>query len=137
MKLTPHQKKKKKKGLCVATRCMRQHAENKSFCHTCSKKKCRESNPVKYAFFNLRTNAKRRGKEFSLTFEDFEIFLKRNPDYMKKKGKSCRKLSIDRIDVNKGYVLSNIRAITVSENSRKRHIEYNHTNPEADNYVPF
>lgn len=69
----------------------------------------------------LKNNAKRRGKDFSLTLDDFMHFLKQNPNYMVKKGIRVKSLQIDRIDNLKGYSLDNIRAITLRENVYKRH----------------
>lgn len=133
MKLTKHQLKKKKKGLCVYPRCMCQRADRKLMCHKHSMKVWRENNPEKAAYANLKANANFRGKEFDLSFEDFLSFLKQNPNYLKNKGRTVRKLHIDRIDSTKGYTLDNIRAITSRENCRKARLDKMHQNGE----IPF
>lgn len=78
----------------------------------------RKRNPLKYAYLTLKHNAKRRGHAFELTFEDFKAFCYVT-DYIGKKGITKTSYSIDRIDNTKGYILSNIRVVTVSDNSKK------------------
>lgn len=136
--LSAGQKKKKEKGICITNRCMKPSAKNKSYCHCCISKRYRANNPEMYAYSNLKQNAKKRGKEFDLSFEDFTIFLKKNPNYMRKKGTSIKALQIDRIAVNKGYTLDNIQAITLAENVWKQHnIDYQMDDPMKENYCPF
>ena len=66
----------------------------------------------------LKHNAKRRQKEFDLTYEQFIEFCIET-DYLVGKGKTKHSYSIDRIDNSKGYTLSNIRILTLSANSQK------------------
>ena len=77
---------------------------------------------MKHVFNTLRQNAKRRGKSFELTFEQFEQFAI-STDYMAGKGIQKESFSIDRIDPKRGYSIDNIRVITNSENV-KRHRKY-------------
>ena len=71
----------------------------------------------------MRFNAKRRGKEFSLTFDEFKSFCYKT-SYDKLRGLKAEALSIDRINPNMGYSFDNIRAITFSENvSIQRQLE--------------
>jgi hypothetical protein len=65
-------------------------------------------------------NAKRRGKEFTLTFDEFKEFCMKT-GYDEKKGKSSDSLSIDRIESSNGYSKDNIRAITLSDNVKIAH----------------
>lgn len=118
--LTKHQLKKKAKGTCVSRRCTKPAARG-NFCHSCAMKRYAHKNPEKYKWMVLRNNALRRGKEFTLTFEEFKEFLDENPDYMKKCGTSVKALQIDRIDVEKGYSKDNIQCITLQENVWKQH----------------
>lgn len=90
----------------------------KGFCQTHYSQNYRKNNLVKYSYSNLKSNAKRRGKEFTLTLEEFEKFAIET-EYIWKKGKTGKSLSIDRKDNTKGYTLENIRAISLSENSKK------------------
>lgn len=66
----------------------------------------------------LRDNAKRRGKIFELTFEQFETFAIKT-QYYKKKGIYSDNYHIDRIDESKGYTIDNIQVLTNSANIKK------------------
>lgn len=87
-------------------------------CNTCKSKRYREKNPLRYAYNTLRSNSKRRGISFSLTFEEFKEFATETK-YILGKGKSRDSLTIDRIDDSKGYEIENIQVLTNSENVRK------------------
>lgn len=76
-------------------------------------------NPQLYAYQEVRTSARKRGIDFSLTFAQFKEF-DRQTGYVESKGQSAECLSIDRIDSSKGYEVGNIRAITWIENCRRR-----------------
>lgn len=89
------------------------------YCSRCRTKRWREKFPLHYSFKNLRNRAKQRGKEFSLTREQYVEFAVKT-DYARLKGKSSMSLSIDRKDNSRGYSVDNIRAITLSDNSRKQ-----------------
>lgn len=80
----------------------------------------RQRNPMRYAFLNLRSNAKRRGVPFELTFEDFSTFAV-EVDYLYWKGISKKAYHIDRIDPNKGYLKDNIQLMTNEANIKKHH----------------
>jgi hypothetical protein len=45
-------------------------------------------------------------------------------DYMEKKGRGADNLSLDRVNNDLGYVPGNVKVVTVSNNSRKRHTDY-------------
>jgi hypothetical protein len=74
---------------------------------------------MEYAFAKLRSRAKERGREFTLTFAEYQAFAT-TTDYWAKRGKTKLSLSIDRIDDARGYHADNIRAVTLSFNSRRR-----------------
>jgi hypothetical protein len=74
---------------------------------------------MKAAFQNLRTNAKRRGKLFAITFEEFAIFCQRT-QYLTNKGKRKDSFSIDRKQNHLGYTLDNIQVLTLSQNTIKK-----------------
>lgn len=80
--------------------------------------KWRMENPLKAAFTNLRENAKRRGKEFDLTFEQFCAFAIRT-GYMKKKGRWAESWHIDRKEETLGYTIDNLQVLTNAQNVRK------------------
>lgn len=94
-------------------------------CSTCYSRLHREKYPMKNAYWNLKANAKRRGKIFELTFEQFESFCYET-DYLQGRGKKKTSYSIDRIDNSKGYVIENIRVLSLSENAKKgtKHLDY-------------
>lgn len=73
---------------------------------------------MRAAYCNLRTNAKRRGKEFDLTFEQFSQFCIES-DYIRGKGKKSTSYSIDRINNDGGYTIDNIAVMELGHNSRK------------------
>lgn len=85
-------------------------------------RKYKQKNPEKYYFNILRTNAKRRRKEFILTIDEFIQFCKET-GYLQNKGKRKESASIDRIDTNKGYSIDNIQVLSLSDNSIKQHAE--------------
>lgn len=117
-------KRKNLLGLCLNPMCRNRRGKKRLKCWKCIKSEFRSKYPLHNAFFNLRQNAKRRGKEFTLTIDQFRKFVDET-DYLKKRGIKSMCLSIDRIDNLKGYIFENIRAITVSANSYKRNfIDY-------------
>lgn len=104
---------------CATKFCRNQPIKGRGiFCCTCLSRRSREANPLKWSFWNLRANAKARGKAFELTFEEFKQFCFET-NYIASKGRTLTNYSIDRRDNAIGYTITNIRAVTVSENSRK------------------
>ncbi len=92
-------------------------------CSTCRSRRFAKNNPVKY-FFNLhKVNAKRRGIEFALTFNQFKDFCV-EVDFIKKKGKKITSLTLDRIRSDRGYHIDNIQALPLAFNSKK--VVYDH-----------
>jgi hypothetical protein len=73
---------------------------------------------MRAAYKALRDNAKRRGKEFTLTFDQFKEFCYQT-DYIAGRGRTKESYSIDRIDNQLGYTADNIRVMTVADNARK------------------
>lgn len=106
-----------KTKICTEPYC-RKLAKAGSRCYSCEKKRYAEAHPVKYAYQVLRQNARRRGKEFSLTFEQFEKFCYET-DVLHGRGRSATSYHIDRIDDSKGYTIDNIQVLTNSENIQK------------------
>ena len=83
------------------------------------KRQWRLDNPMKCAYQTLKYNAKRRGKIFTLTFEEFEKFAIIT-ELLTCRGKKPTSYSVDRIDPDKGYTFDNIQKLTISENSSKK-----------------
>lgn len=105
------------KKRCLTPGCRKKTSAGKH-CPTCRVRKSRAADPVRYAYNTTKHNAKRRGKPFELTFEQFKAFCYRE-DYIQGKGKTKESLSIDCIINELGYVEGNIRALPLAENARK------------------
>jgi len=78
----------------------------------------RKNNPMNAAYNNLKNNAKRRGKPFELTFEQFKQFAIKT-EYIAKKGISATSYTIDRINEELGYTIDNIQVLQNSDNIKK------------------
>jgi hypothetical protein len=77
---------------------------------------------MRAAFSRLKWKAKSRNIFFNLTFDEFRKLCLAS-GYIEGVGRNADCLSLDRIDYQKGYELSNLRVITISENSAKGYIE--------------
>jgi len=86
-------------------------------------RKWRIDHPLQSTFSINKANAKRRGKDWSLTIEQFRYFCQ-DSSYLLEKGKTRLSASIDRIENNLGYHIGNIRSITLSLNSSKADRQY-------------
>jgi hypothetical protein len=75
---------------------------------------------MRSAYAALKHNAKRRHKQFTISFECFKQFCFET-NYMAGKGRTKKSYSVDRIKEELGYVEGNLQVLTVSDNSRKRH----------------
>lgn len=109
--------KNKKRKICNTISCSNYTLENRVLCPKCRSKEYKRKYPLHYWFNILRSNARRRGKKFTLSFCEFEMFCKKT-GYIEKKGKTATSLSIDRINPMRGYTKENIRAISLSDNTR-------------------
>ena len=97
-------------------------APRRNVCYSCKQARYKRDNPVKYAYRKLRANARRRGKRFELTLDEFREFCQKT-EYLLGKGRSKESYHIDRIDPFGGYTKDNIQVLTNSENVKK-HISY-------------
>ena len=107
---------------CETKSCKKQ--SERKYCHSCNIKVFKENNPEKYSYFVLKNNAKRRGKEFSITFDYFLLFVKKH-NYIAGKGITKNGLHIDRINESMGYVEGNLQVMTNTENVKK-YLRYNY-----------
>lgn len=103
---------------CNTPGCKNKAYPGRNYCCTCRGRKWRQTHYLQYLFLTIKGNAKRREKSFTLTFKEFIKFCK-NTDYDMLKGKKALCLSIDRINPLIGYCKENIRAITISDNSKR------------------
>lgn len=117
---------------CWTRGCKNEARKNNHYCGSCKVKKYRAKYPLKYIYDTIKMNAKRRRKEFTLTFNQFKEFCNKT-GYDKFKGKTADSLSIDRKDTTKGYTFDNIQAITLRDNTIKRNEEL----PKIDENCPF
>lgn len=92
-------------------------------CAKCRSRQFAKNHPIAYAFSNLRNRAKQRGHVFKLTYAEYRGFWLSN-GFDEKHGKEGFCLSIDRIKGDKGYVIGNVQAITLSLNSRKEYVPF-------------
>lgn len=97
----------------------------------------KQNHPVRYAWHALRSNARRRKKEWEtrhgcptsrydveLTFDEFKQFCYKTK-LLVGRGRSIYAYHIDRIDVNKGYTTGNIQVLTNAQNVKK-YLEYDY-----------
>lgn len=110
---------KAEKGLCCAHGCTRKIDRSKDrFCPKHRKRYQKETDPVRYTYNFIKNNAKRRGKPFEITLDQFAEWCKET-DYINRKGTKKTSFTIDRIDASKGYTLDNIQILTNEQNGRK------------------
>lgn len=107
------------KNKCKTPFC-RNRVTGKRTCNTCVSRTKRNKNPMRYAYDVLKMNAKRRGKDFTISFDYFKRFAILT-NYVAGKGRNKLSFSVDRVDNRKGYVPGNLQMLTVSDNSRKAH----------------
>ena len=98
--------------------CKRPALKNRKRCGPCANKHWRALDPVKACYNNLKAHAKKRGKQFTITLEDFREFCIKTP-YMAGKGKTADSYHVDRIDEALGYVPGNLQVLTNRENFKK------------------
>lgn len=104
---------------------------NLKICRSCRHIKDYEKDPVLVVYQKLRSNAKRRGKVFTLTLDYFRQFCA-DTDYIRLKGISGDSLTIDRIDPWRGYEDGNIQVLTNTENIKKRYTERYEIPPDPE-----
>lgn len=111
---------KAKSKKCSTDGCRKKRAKNKGYCHACNKRRYRKANPMMASYQALKSNSKRRGHFFDLTFEQFRQFCYET-EYMAKKGRSSLSYSVDRIIEELGYTVGNLQALTNRDNVLKEH----------------
>lgn len=99
-------------------KCGNKAPKGRRVCNTCRHKAEKERDPVRYTYGVWRRNARRRGKEFTVTLEEFRKFCVES-NYMNGKGIGRTSLHIDREDETKGYTKDNIRALPNIDNVKK------------------
>ncbi len=109
----------KDQNLCSTDGCGNKKAKNRTVCHKCKSIKYRADNPIMAAYANLRSNAKRRNKEFKISFEYFEKWC-REENYIMGKGRTKTSYTIDRDKDELGYVEGNLKVLENADNVKKQ-----------------
>lgn len=103
----------------LCTKCnVNERQKRSSMCNHCRYLHEKETDPIGQAYRRLKSHAKQRGKEFTITKEEFSQFCVKS-EYLQRKGIQKECYHIDRIDEMKGYSLDNIQVLTNSENIKK------------------
>lgn len=119
--------------------------KGRKFCSTCRSRKTREGYPLKHAFINLRSHAKERGIEFSLTLQGFQDGI-RDTTYLVSKGRMKYDDTIDRIIPELGYADGNIQVLPLCDNIKKHYkdlrkkkikVPYDYEQAKKDAGTPF
>lgn len=112
--------KKVRASKCKTKYCRRKPTTRVDICNTCYSRAWRKAHPYRDAYHNLKSNAKRRGKSFDLTFEEFKTFAI-EVQYLFGKGRKKNSYTIHRIDEEQGYSKTNIGMLTNSDNVKAYH----------------
>jgi hypothetical protein len=87
-------------------------------CSTCRCRKSRITDPVRYAYNNLKNRANQRGVLFTITLEQFRDWCHKIK-YIGFAGRSSESYTIDRKYNDIGYHVDNIQVMTKSQNIKK------------------
>lgn len=111
---------KKNKGVfCCACRCKNKPVEKLGgLCPKHYWQKRRKIDPVYCRYNQFKGNAKKRGKDFTITLEEFRKFCQRT-GYLIVKGRRGQNATIDRRCNAHGYHIWNIQILTLSQNASK------------------
>lgn len=112
--------RKKIEGIyCCAYSCRNKPVAKKAgLCHKHYARRIKERDKVYDRYANFKRNALRRGKEFTITLDEFRFFCQRT-GYIINKGYRGMNATIDRRCNIHGYHIWNIQILTLSQNSRK------------------
>ncbi len=105
-------------GMCMVSRCRNTMAPNYKFslCHKCYQYRWRMLNPKRSAYTALRDHAVARKLEFSISFDYFTGLCDAHRYFEMTPETKGETLTIDRIDITKGYVVGNLTVVSHSEN---------------------
>ena len=106
------------KRKCSTPYC-RKNVDAGTICSTCRSRKLKRENPLYYHFNALKQNAKRRKKEFKLTFDEWCLFWLVRHVQWNQRLEGIVGWEVDRIDNNKPYQFDNIQLLTKVRNVRK------------------
>lgn len=78
---------------------------------------------MRYLWKNLKSHAKARGIEFTITFPEWVEFCNRT-GYHLHHGREANAMTVDREKGEHGYHAWNIQVLTNSENAGKKYVPY-------------
>lgn len=122
-------KKYPRPDLCHVMGC-RQKRVRARLCWRHLKEQWRRRNPIRSAWQTIKDRAKRKKREFTLTFEEFSEWAAKHK-YIDGKGRERHCLHCDRIDPSKGYSIDNIQILTCTENTTKGNYERERREPDC------
>ena len=108
----------KDKNLCKAHGCKNKRTKKDRFCSKHRHRYNKENNFVNYIFHIWKSNCRRRGKENTVSLEEFKKICEET-GYLSGKGRRPESMTIDRIDSSKGYSIENMQILSLSINSSK------------------
>lgn len=110
-------------GLCIAEECGNVvYQKGRVVSRYCTKHRAirqRANDPAAAYYADIRHHAKERGIECTLTLAEWRVWQEQVGFFRGRAGDRAERLSVDRIDPNRGYSLDNIQPLTVAENARK------------------
>lgn len=88
-------------------------------CSTCRSAKTRAADPVRASWVARKNNAKRRGKPYEITLEEFRAWCVKVNYFGFKRGRAADSYTVDRIEETKGYTIDNIQPKQNADNVKK------------------
>lgn len=122
---------------CKTPNCPKPTCHGHKFCSRCRMRKWRKEHPIEASYQHIKGHAKRRGRAFNLTLDDFRTWATACNFHLNEHGKLAHCISVDRIDHTKPYQIGNIQPLTISENSKKWHHFDKHQNQTEITTDPF
>jgi hypothetical protein len=101
-------------------------SKGRAKCSTCRSRDCRLKDPVRYFLNNLRKSAAKRDIFFDLELEEFRAWGIKNNFRFYSGEIRMETDSVDRIENDKGYIITNIQKLTVLQNVKKYHSHDKH-----------
>lgn len=112
--------------------CNHKPEKNRTDCRKCRYNKEKTTDLVAWSYRTLKANAKRRGKMFTITLDEFRDFCYET-QLLTNRGTKSTSYTVDRIDNRYGYHIGNIQKLTNAENARKKDkiLNYDYENKTA------
>lgn len=110
---------KKYNNKCITKWCRNDRRKGARTCHKCHARRYKENHPLRYYYNITKQSAKQRGKDWSLTLQQYEEFCVKT-GYHDHRGRKTNSMTIDRIDPKQGYHVWNIRCLSHAENSARK-----------------